>query len=188
MNAIATAITDTRAFLQERPDRGSTVDTPVTATLESGLRCSFRDGDVETGATDLPVRLGGSASAPSPGHYVRGAIAACAATAIAMRAAEIGVEIESVSVTAATTSDVPAFLGLHDGMVGFLGLEVTIDISAPGSSSRQIDELIEYALAHAPVSQSIEHPVPTTVRHNISSQALLAAGLPSLRAARGHPA
>ena len=169
MNAIATAIADTRAFLRERSDRGSTADTPVTATLESGLRCSFTDGNDWSDATDMPVRLGGAGSAPSPGHYLRGAIAACAATAIAMRAAEAGIEIESVSATAASTSDGPAFLGLREGTVGFLGLTITIDLSAPGASRQQIDELIEYALAHAPVSESVEHAVPTTVVCNIST-------------------
>jgi len=167
MNAIATAIADTRAFLEERRDRGSTADTPVTATLESGLRCSFTDGADWSDATDMPVVLGGAGSAPSPGHYLRGAIAACAATAIGMRAAEVGIEIESLTATAASTSDGPAFLGVRDGTVGLLGLTITIDISAPGASSRQIDELIRYALAHAPVSDSVEHAVPTSVVWNV---------------------
>jgi uncharacterized OsmC-like protein len=113
----------------------------------------------------MPVVLGGAGSAPSPGHYLRGAIAACAATAIAMRAAELGIEIESLSATAGSTSDGPAFLGLRDGTVGFLGLTVTvtIDISAREASREQVDDLIEYALAHAPVSDAVENAVPTTV-------------------------
>lgn len=168
MNTIGAAITDTRVFLQARPDHGPTADTPISATLESGLRCSFSNGKDWTDATDMPVRLGGTGSAPTPGDYLRGAIAACVATAIAMRAAELDVELESVSVTAASTSDGHAFLGLRTGTVGFLGLNITIDISAPAAPRQQIDELVEYALAHAPVSDSVEHPVPTTVVCNLS--------------------
>ena len=167
MNAIATTIAGTRAFLEERRDRGSTADTPVTATLESGLRCSFTDGTDWSDATDMPVVLGGAGSAPSPGHYLRGAIAACTATAIGMRAAEVGIDIEALTATAASTSDGPAFLGVSEGRVGFLGLTIDIDLAASRASPRQIDELIRYALAHAPVSDSVEHAVPTSFVWNV---------------------
>lgn len=163
---IAASIEDTRSFLLSRPDRGSTADSPVTAVLESGLRCSFQSEHMSS-ATDMPIRVGGDGSAPSPGHYLRGAIAACTVTAIAMRAAELGIELDDLSATAHSMSDGRSFFGLRDGMVGFTDLTISVDVSASNTSSADLDELIDYASAHAPVGQSVENEVPTTMVWNV---------------------
>lgn len=161
--AIASAILDLRESVSARTTDGPTADPPVTATLVSGLRCTFgRDGS-EIGETDMHRRLGGSGERPSPGDHLRGAIASCAVTAVAMRAAEMGIEIVGLSATAETRSDGHAFLGIRNGMVGFHDLVVRVDIDAPTASAHEISELMDYSIAHAPVSQSIEHAVPTSV-------------------------
>ena len=165
-NITADALSSTRAYLTEQGDTGPADDQPVSATLLSGLRCHVGDDAHGSFTTDMPTRIGGSGAGPSPGHFFRGAIAACMATALAMRAADSDVEIEALTVTARSTSDNFAFFGLTDGDVQFCDVHIEVEISAPAATSTELEALVEYARSHAPVGLSLEHPIPTMVSWN----------------------
>jgi uncharacterized OsmC-like protein len=49
--------------------------------------------------------MGGAAAGPNPGWLLRSALASCSATVIAMRAASLGMALESLEVTVETDSD-----------------------------------------------------------------------------------
>lgn len=163
MSPIAAALASTRAFLTDRGETRPAADPAAIATLVSGLRCRVDTDGKGSFATDMPERIGGTGVAPSPGQYLRGAAAACMATAIAMSAADHEVELESLVVTVGSRSDGLAFFGLTDGKVEYADLEIAVEVAAPAASTAQLDDVIEYARAHAPVGLSIERPVPTTV-------------------------
>ena len=59
----------------------------------------------------MPVGVGGEASAPTPGWYVRTGVASCTATVIALRAAELGLQLDRVEVEVRSRSDKRGMLG-----------------------------------------------------------------------------
>jgi uncharacterized OsmC-like protein len=81
------------------PAKARGKNAPVTARLAEGLRCELTGPYNERLVTDMPAALGGAASGPNPGWLLRGALASCTATVIAMRAAKLGVALSSLEVT-----------------------------------------------------------------------------------------
>ena len=47
----------------------------------------------ETVITDMPTAMGGDGAGPNPGWLLRASMASCTATAIAMRAARLGITL-----------------------------------------------------------------------------------------------
>jgi len=84
---IATAMERVASVLRRKPQAGITEDTPATARWDGDLRVVARNAQGAEVATDMPVELGGSDTAPTPGWLLRAAIASCAVTRIAMAAA-----------------------------------------------------------------------------------------------------
>jgi uncharacterized OsmC-like protein len=111
----------------------------------------------------MPVDIGGTGSAPSPGWLLRAALANCDATVIAMRAAQLGILLERLEVTVGSESDDRGLLGLSDAVPpGPLGVRVTVRIAAKGASAEQLRELVQWAEQHSPVNDAVRRPVPVT--------------------------
>ena len=64
----------------------------------------------------LSSGCGGGAAAPTPGWLVRAALASCAATTIAMRAAELDIALTRLEVTAESETDMRGLLDVSDGV------------------------------------------------------------------------
>src|SRR5947207_16007618 len=94
MGDIRAALDGAAAYLAAHPSEAAYTHSAATATLEEGLRGSVRGPGGETLATDMPTSVGGAASAPSAGWYLRAAEAACAVTLIAMRAPSLGIALD----------------------------------------------------------------------------------------------
>lgn len=138
------------------PEKARAKGAPATARLQDGLRCEVTGPKGETVHTDMPPAMGGSASAPSPGWFFRGAIASCTATTIAMRAARLGVQLKLLEVTVESESDNRGLLGLDDQVsAGFSGMRLIVRIGADGVDSAQLRGLVEWGDAHSPVSCSV---------------------------------
>lgn len=73
------------------PQDAASHDKPAIATLESGWRCNAAGPKGELLVTDMPKAIGGDGTAPTPGWFLRAALANCDATVIAMRAAQLNV-------------------------------------------------------------------------------------------------
>jgi hypothetical protein len=102
---IRESIENARQYLSEHPDEARYGDHPATAVIENGLRCRVEHATGAALVTDMPGAVGGEGSAPTPGWFARAAQASCDGTLIAMRAAELGVPLQSLEVTVDSESD-----------------------------------------------------------------------------------
>ena len=90
-------------LLAAKPDRGH-LRCVTRARLAGGLRCEIEEGPWRL-AADMPAKVGGDDSAPTPGVLGRGALAGCLTIGIAAWAARLGVPLESVEVEVQTDFD-----------------------------------------------------------------------------------
>lgn len=163
MSDIHSALDSARSYLGEHPGEARYTDSVASATLSDGLRVQISGPGGEALTTDMPASVGGGASAPSPGWLLRAAHASCVATLIAMRAAEVGVEIDRLDVVASSESDDRGILGMDsDVPAGPLhsALEVVIQSSAGDDLVRQV---VDWAVDHCPVHDALRRAVPVHV-------------------------
>ena len=157
MNApgIPQAMANLSAAIEADPAKARAKNVPATARLMEGLRCEVTGAQGQRLATDMAPAMGGAASGPNPGWLLRGAIASCAATVIAMRAAKLGVTLGMLEVTVESDSDLRGILGLDDTVpAGHARVRTTVRISgeAPPQTLRDI---VSWADAHSPVGCTI---------------------------------
>src|SRR5687768_7198449 len=102
---IEQALAKLSATISADPTKARGKNLPATARLVEGLRCELTGPYNERLVTDMAPAMGGTASGPNPGWLLRGALASCTATVIAMRAAKLGVTLHMLEVTAESDSD-----------------------------------------------------------------------------------
>jgi uncharacterized OsmC-like protein len=157
MSAVSEAIAKLSKTFTDQPEKARTKNAAATASLQDGPAG-------ERILTDMPAPMGGAASGPNPGWLLRAALASCNATVIAMRAARLGVKLETLEVTVGSDSDNRGLLGLDDRVTaGLLSLRTKVRIGAKGAAPAQLRELVAWAEAHSPVGCTIRHaPSATT--------------------------
>jgi len=161
---VARAIANARSYLTANPAEARYRDAPATATIEDGLRVRVTGTDGSSLVTDMVTGVGGGGSAPSPGWMFRAAYASCAATLIAMRAAEEGWVLSALDVTVDSESDDRGILGLSPEMpAGPLSVRVSVSASAPGVDAGVFRAAIEAAVARCPVHDAMVRPVPVEI-------------------------
>lgn len=112
--SIAESVAKASAYLTDHPAEARYRDSSAKARLETGLVVTVSGAGGESLRTDMPLGIGGSASAPSPGWYLRAAAASCVASLVAIRAAATAVTLISVEVEVDSESDDRGILGLRD--------------------------------------------------------------------------
>ena len=161
---ISQAIATTKAKLAAGPGAASGPDRPATATLEVGLACRVDGGNEWSVHTDMPAAVGGTGAAPSPGWLLRAAWAACEATVIAMRAAELGIRLDRIEVVAESESDMRGLLGVDDGISpGPLAAHIRIRIATEDADAERVRALVEWADRHSAVADALRRTVATTI-------------------------
>jgi uncharacterized OsmC-like protein len=161
---IGAAIVRARDYLHEHPNEARYTDSAATATIDEGLRCQVVGPKGQLLVSDMPGTVGGAGSAASPGWLLRAAHAACDATVIAMRAAELGITLSRLEVMVDSESDDRGLLGMADQVpAGPLSTRVRIAIAAEGVPEEQLREIVEWAREHSPVDDAIRRAVPVTV-------------------------
>ena len=161
---IRRAIEDARTYLIANPEAARSTDSAATATVVDGLvvRVSGPGGAVLT--TDMVPSVGGTATAPSPGWLLRAAESSCVATLIAMRAAMLGIAIETLEVTVDSVSDDRGLLGIDDAVpAGPLSGRVSVRLVAPGVDPSTLEEIASWGVKHCPVCDALERAVPVSV-------------------------
>ena len=154
---IKEAIDSLSAAITADPAKARGKNLPATARLVEGLKCELRGPYNEKLFTDMPPAMGGEAAGPNPGWLLRGALASCTATVIAMRAAKLGMTLSNVEVTVETDSDLRGLLGLDEKVpAGHVAMRMKVKISAPGQPAERLRELVEWAEAHSPVSCTVK--------------------------------
>jgi uncharacterized OsmC-like protein len=162
--SIADAISQASVYLTAHPDEARYRDSHARAHLASGLLVEVTGPDAERLTTDMPAGIGGTATAPSPGWFLRAATASCVASLVAVRAAATGAILRSVDVEVDSESDDRGILGL-DPMIpaGALSTKVVVSIDAPGMDRQALEALAAWAVEHCPVSDTITRAVPLSV-------------------------
>lgn len=163
MDHIKESLDRVAKHFMEHPLDALAQDKPAIAVLESGLRCRADGPNGAMLITDMPTPVGGTATAPTPGWYLRAAIANCDATVIAMRAAQLGIALSRLEVTVDSESDNRGLLGIADAVPpGPLSVRVCVRIAAEGASASQLHELVRWAEQHSPVNDAVRRAVPVT--------------------------
>ena len=166
---IQNSVKDVIAYLNENPKDALSNDPPITAVMESGLRCRATGEDGESIVTDMPEAIGGGGTAPSPGWLSRAALATCDATRIALHAAQLGVTLDTLVVTADSVSDDRGLLGLDKSVpAGPLSLRTRVTIGAEGVSEAVLREIVDFAVTHSPVADGCRRATPSTVEVKIA--------------------
>jgi len=162
--SIADAVASASAYLTEHPEEARYRDSHATARLEHGLVVAITGPGGEAARTDMPTGIGGTASVPSPGWLLRAAAASCVAALVGIRAAATGVVLEHVEITVDSESDDRGILGLDpDIPAGALSMQVVADVRARGRTVAETEALVQWAVEHCPVIDTVRRAVPIEV-------------------------
>lgn len=162
-DAIRTAIQAASEYLAQHPEQARSTDSAATATLIDGLVVRVTGPTGATITTDMVPSVGGTATAPSPGWLLRAAEASCVATLIAMRAAMLGVTLDTLEVTVDSESDDRGLLGIDDDVpAGPLRGHVGVRLTAADVDSATLEAIARWGVKHCPVCDALERPVPVT--------------------------
>jgi uncharacterized OsmC-like protein len=145
-------------MLTAHPEKARTRAAPLTARLAENLRCDVTGTSGEAMRTGMPRSLGGDGAAPSPGWYLRAALASCTATVIAMRAAKLDIALTTLDVTVESEADQRGLLGLDDRVsAGVATLRTHVRIGAANADADQLRALVAWGDAHSPVACTVRH-------------------------------
>ena len=157
---IATSIKNAIEYLTANPGEARYTDSPATARIQEGLRCTVEGPDGASLITDMPSGVGGANSAPSPGWFLRAAMASCVATLVQMRAAQVGTAIHDLEVAVESRSDDRGILGIEEDIpAGPLSSRVHVRISGDGDAD-ELRAIVEWAHFHCPVCDAVKRAVP----------------------------
>jgi uncharacterized OsmC-like protein len=138
--------------IAQDPARARVKNSPATAALEHGLKIRVAGPRGEAIETDMPAALGAGRAA-NPGWLLRAGLASCTATVIAMRAAKLGVALDTLEVSVESESDNRGMLGLDETVsAGLSGLRTRVRIGAAGADGAQLQDIVRWADAHSPVA------------------------------------
>ena len=152
-------------YYTDNPGEAIGEDKTATAIVEDGLRCKAVGPNGWELVSDMSKGIGGGASAPSAGWLMRAALANCDATMIALRAAELGIELSTLEVTVGSLSDDRGLIQIDDSIpAGPLKVWTKVRISASNASEAALYEIVDWAEKHSPVGDAISRAVPLEVK------------------------
>lgn len=161
MSDIRESIISVKSALASKPDAGPAPDRPAVAVIEDGLRCRIEGASGWTVVTDMPPAVGGEGAAPTPGWLIRAALASCAATTIAMRAAELDLPLTRLEVTAESETDMRGLLGIGEGVQpGPVSALLRVRLAAEAADAQRLEELVVWADSHSPMGDCVRRAVP----------------------------
>lgn len=167
---IRNAIEQLTATIAAQPEKARARNAPATARLTEQLQCEVSGPHGERFVTDMPPAMGGTASGPNPGWLLRGALASCTATVIAMRAARLGVRLDQLEVTVESDSDNRGILGMDENVsAGLATIRTRVKIGAPAASEDELRDIVVWADAHSPVGCTLATPAASSLEIEIIS-------------------
>ena len=112
----------------------------------------------------MPASVGGDGSGASPGWLLRAAQASCVATLVTMRAAQLGITLDSIEVTVNSESDDRGILGLDDQTpAGPLSGRIAVTLAATGVDDARLDAIARWGIEHCPVVDALVRSVPVAI-------------------------
>jgi len=162
---IATALQSLITAFKSDPVKGPATYAPVTAKILGGLKCRVIGPAHEQLETDMPTSMGGEGSSPNPGWFFRATLAACCATMIASRAAQLGIEVAELEVNVSGEGNHRGMLGLDDSIsAGHSNLRTDVRIAA----RKELRELVTWANEHSPVGRTVRDAPKNTLTIEIN--------------------
>lgn len=162
-DGIRTAIQAASEYLAQHPEQARSTDSAAAANLVDGLVVRVTGPNGATITTDMVPSVGGTATAPSPGWLMRAAEASCVVTLIAMRAAMLGITLDTLEVVVDSESDDRGLLGIDDEVpAGPLSGRVSVRLTAAGVDPTTLEAMGLWGVKHCPVCDALERPIPIT--------------------------
>jgi uncharacterized OsmC-like protein len=156
--AIREAIDHVAKVIATNPEKARVSNATAIASLKNDLSFSISDPNGESINTDMPRGIGGGGGVPQPGWLLRAALASCTGTVIAMRAAQLGIDLEKLEVRVESHSDNRGLLGLDEGVsAALIELRTVVRIRAANASRDQLVSLARWADAHSPVACTLRN-------------------------------
>jgi uncharacterized OsmC-like protein len=134
-------------LLAARPDRGH-LSCATRARLAGGLRCEIEEAPWKF-AADMPAKVGGDDSAPTPGVLGRGALAGCLTIGIAVWAARLGIPLDGLEVEIQADFDARGELGMGEVPPGYSEVRYTVSLASP-APRHEVERLLAMAERHSP--------------------------------------
>lgn len=159
-DSIARTLQRARQAWARKPALARHQDLPARATLMEGLRTRVELPGGGELLTDLGPALGGEGAGLPPGWLMRAGLASCLASAIALRAAELGLRLNRLEVVAGSESDARGLLE-HEPPVQSAPLQVslTVRLEAGGTDAATLRALVDWADSHSPVSDALRRTI-----------------------------
>lgn len=155
-------------YYTENPDQAISEDKVAVSIVDDGLRCKATGPNGWELTSDMPKGIGGGATAPSAGWLLRAALANCDATMIALRAAELGIELSTLEVTVGSTSDDRGLVQIDDSIhAGPLKVWIQVKIGAKDASEENLRDIVRWVEKHSPVGDAISRAVPLEVKVDV---------------------
>ena len=86
-----------------------------------------------------------------------------------MRAAELGIALDTLEVTADTVDDDRGLFGIDKSVrAGSLSIRTRVTIGATGVAEKTLREIVDYAVTHSPVADGCRGETPSTVEVTIA--------------------
>lgn len=156
-------------FYSEHPEKALSTDKAAVAVIQEGLRCKAEGPNGAVLVSDMPKGVGGGGAAPTPGWFLRAALANCDATVIAMRAAQLGVALTRLEVTVDSDSDSRGLLGVGDAApAGPLSMRVHVLVAADGASPELLRQIVDWAESHSPVGDALRRAIPCSTQVEVA--------------------
>jgi len=160
--SIRTAVNGLIGRYVKDPDKARGDDKEAIAVVEQGLRVRATGPNGQVLVCDMPKGLGGEATAPSPGWMMRASLANCEAVMIALRSAQLGIDLKTLEVRVDSISDDRGLLGMQDSVpAGPLNMKITVRIGADGVPAEKLREIVDWAEKHSPVGEPLGRVMPT---------------------------
>jgi uncharacterized OsmC-like protein len=158
---IRQAVQAATEYLAQHPHEARSTDSAAVASIVDGLIVRVTGPAGASITTDMVPSVGGTATAPSPGWLLRAAEASCVVTLIAMRAATLGITLDTLEVTVDSESDDRGLLGVDDSVpAGPLSGRVSVRLTAPGADPATLEEMAHWGIKHCPVCDALERAIP----------------------------
>ncbi len=160
---IQKAIIGVEEYYQSNSDTGPGADARATAVMETGLKCRIESPEGEVVYTDMPEAVGGSATVQTPGWLGRAAIASCDATLLTMRAARLGIKLDTIEVSVDAMSDGRGLFMDEGVSPGSTEVRIVFKIGATDVPRGKLQEMVDWVSAHSPVGTDVEKAVDVSV-------------------------
>jgi uncharacterized OsmC-like protein len=159
--------------LQHSPSLGLREDAPAIAHWQGGTRVVTAHAMGTEVSSDLPTELGGTGDQITPGWLFRAGLAACAATSIALRAAQEGIELSTLKVKATSRSDTRGMLGMQaaGGEPIYAGpgdLQLHVQIAAPGIEAQRLRALVQAGCQCSPIPNAVQSAAALDIQVEIT--------------------